>query len=171
MRRRIRGFRTQAKEPVNGEGIFRETFMGRECGDVFGQSRKGLPYREEVKGERKRYEIKTDDARSQSDGDRHLLVVSLLEEDPEFADKCDWSKLDGSDWVSLLEEKPEFADKCDWTKLFKDDWERLFEKRPEFADKCDPSMIRSAPPKRDFFDDLPFDDLPFDDLPFDDLPF
>ena len=42
---------------------------------------------------------------------------------------------DGKAWVDLLCEHPEFADKCDWSKLTDEDWSKLLEKQPQFADK------------------------------------
>lgn len=42
---------------------------------------------------------------------------------------------DGKDWAGLLREHPEFADKCDWSKLTDEDWSTLLEKQPQFADK------------------------------------
>ena len=41
---------------------------------------------------------------------------------------------DGKAWADLLCEHPEFADKCDWSKLGPEDWDRLLAKRPEFAE-------------------------------------
>jgi hypothetical protein len=32
---------------------------------------------------------------------------------PEFADRCDWSKLKPLAWRQLLLRQPQFADKCD----------------------------------------------------------
>jgi hypothetical protein len=42
---------------------------------------------------------------------------------------------DGKAWADLLGEYPEFADKCDWSKLTDEDWSKLLEKQPQFADK------------------------------------
>ena len=61
----------------------------------------------------------------------------FLGEHPEFADNCEWSKLDGSDWRYLLQKRPQFADKCGWNKLNGYDWSCLLTKQPQFADKCD----------------------------------
>ena len=36
-------------------------------------------------------------------------LVELLIEQPQLADKCDWSKLGGDDWASLLKEQPQLA--------------------------------------------------------------
>ena len=33
----------------------------------------------------------------------------------------------------LLSEQPQFADKCDWTKLSEDDWKELLECQPQLA--------------------------------------
>ena len=45
--------------------------------------------------------------------------------------------LEGRDWVYLLRQQPQFADKCDWPKLDAFDWRKLIELRPEFVEKCD----------------------------------
>ncbi len=56
-----------------------------------------------------------------------------------LADKYDWwSRLDGELWARLLSDHPEFADRCDWTKLGKRDWFNLLDGRhdPSFAAHC-----------------------------------
>ena len=63
--------------------------------------------------------------------------MCLIKVRPEFADKCDWGKLDGRSWAKLLTARPEFADKCDWGKLDGYRWTELLETQPQFADKCD----------------------------------
>ena len=63
--------------------------------------------------------------------------ASLLAKQPQFADKCDWNKLDSRDMVSLLVEQPQFATKCAWSKLDGWDWAYLLAEQPQFADKCD----------------------------------
>ena len=69
--------------------------------------------------------------------------MALLQVQPQFADKCDWSKLRGVDWSDLLMEQPQFADKCDWSKLRVVDWigtgpePGLLTVQPRFADKFD----------------------------------
>ena len=62
--------------------------------------------------------------------------VTLLSAQPQFADRCDWSKLGGEDWVSLLSARPQFADRCDWKRLKGWDWLKLLTVHPQFADKC-----------------------------------
>ena len=57
----------------------------------------------------------------------------LLIYQPEYADKCDWFKLDGWDWSHLLRVQPQFADKCDWSKLNDLDWSMLLRDQPQFA--------------------------------------
>lgn len=44
-------------------------------------------------------------------------------DDPsEFAEKCLWTRLDGSDWAELLAVRPAFSDKCRWKTLKDRDW-------------------------------------------------
>ena len=31
--------------------------------------------------------------------------------------RCDWSTMDGECWSELLSSQPQFADYCDWNKL------------------------------------------------------
>ena len=59
----------------------------------------------------------------------------LLEDHPQFADKCDkWDEFDSYDWFNLLSEQPQFADKCDkWEDISESDWKELLEKQPELA--------------------------------------
>jgi hypothetical protein len=55
----------------------------------------------------------------------------LLEVQPQFSDKCNWSKLDGRDWSNLLRDQPQFAEHCDWFKLTDWDWARLLRYQPQ----------------------------------------
>ena len=80
-----------------------------------------------------------------------LEWAQLLCAQPQFADRCDWSALDGNAWHCLLCKQPQFADQCDWS--FVDDWNKqaspgscrqsrwywvtLLIMQPQFADKCD----------------------------------
>ena len=43
-----------------------------------------------------------------------LTDVRILSRRPEFADRCDWSKLKPLAWRQLLMRQPQFADKCDF---------------------------------------------------------
>lgn len=83
---------------------------------------------------------------------------------PEFADACEWEKLDAPDWArllvvrpqfadrcgkwdsfrghgkalaGLLSKQPQFADRCDWKQLDDWDWAVLLSGQPQFADRCD----------------------------------
>ncbi len=40
---------------------------------------------------------------------------------------------DGKDWADLLREHPEFADKCDWSKLNDENWASLLQTQPQLA--------------------------------------
>ena len=52
-------------------------------------------------------------------------TVMLVNERPDFADKCPWEKLDGHDWSNILGNQPQFADRCAWDKLKGRDWAYL----------------------------------------------
>lgn len=72
---------------------------------------------------------------------RFLLTLknpwaSLLVENPEFADRCNWGKLDDWDWSHLLCKRPDFADRCVWEKLGGCAWASLLAEHPKFSDKC-----------------------------------
>jgi hypothetical protein len=83
--------------------------------------------------------------------------VSLLKEQPQFADKCDWSKLDGNNWAYLLRYQPQFADKCDkWHEIEADGddgdgryypfcagWDGILEKQPQLIERCDWGRMKS----------------------------
>lgn len=73
--------------------------------------------------------------------------VAFLSEQPQFADKCDWSRLNGWCWATLLSKRPQFANKCDWSKLDGGDWASLLAKQPQFADKCDWEKLYSCSPE------------------------
>ena len=66
--------------------------------------------------------------------------ATLLRHSPQFANQCNWGKLEGGDWPLLLSARPEFADKCHcWDKFSKYsswNWARLLETQPQLADKC-----------------------------------
>ena len=39
------------------------------------------------------------------------LWVFLIRRQPQYADPCDWSKLEGGHWAKLLRAQPQFAKK------------------------------------------------------------
>lgn len=47
-------------------------------------------------------------------GNDKFILGRLLIKYPQFAESCDWEKLDRWDWSALLREYPQFADQCDW---------------------------------------------------------
>ena len=49
---------------------------------------------------------------------------------------------DYGDWSKLLQLKPEYADKCPWEKLDGTEWRWLLEKQPQFADKRPPARSK-----------------------------
>ncbi len=64
--------------------------------------------------------------------------VQLIQanENDAFADKCDWSKLDGGDWSKLLKTHPQFKTNIPFEKLSDWDWGRLLPDFPEYAALC-----------------------------------
>ena len=68
----------------------------------------------------------------------------LLSARPEFAERCNWEKLNGSDWVRLLMSQGMFANKCNWSKLDGCDWFNLLSDNPEFAKYCDWDKLDSG---------------------------
>lgn len=72
---------------------------------------------------------------------RGLRWAAILRFRPDLADKCDWSKFDGTAWRLFLDRQPGFADRCDWSKLDGGDWALILEDHPEFADRCDPKKL------------------------------
>ena len=56
-----------------------------------------------------------------------------------FADRCHWTKLDRYDWRELLEARPEFADLCEWNKVngtYLRAKRELLMRHPELIDRC-----------------------------------
>lgn len=64
--------------------------------------------------------------------------VQLIQanENDAFADKCDWSKLDGGDWSKLLKTHPQFKANIPFEELSDWDWGRLLPDFPEYAHLC-----------------------------------
>ena len=67
--------------------------------------------------------------------------VYLLTKQPQFSELCDWSKLDGYDLRRLVAVQPQLAEFCDWSKLSGDNWTILLELQPHFAEFCDWSKL------------------------------
>ena len=45
-------------------------------------------------------------------------------------------KFNSSDWSGLLQDQPQFAEKCDrWDEFCGTDWSELLRKQPQFAEK------------------------------------
>ena len=61
--------------------------------------------------------------------------MRLLIRQPQLADRCDWSKIDGGDWACLLRWHPDICGKCDFSKLSASDWIFVLSYRPELASK------------------------------------
>ena len=73
---------------------------------------------------------------------RSKLWLRLLKKQPQFADKCEWSKIHPC-WSELLSAQPQFADKCDWDKIQSSwSWSELLAAQPQFAYRCDWKSIR-----------------------------
>ena len=68
---------------------------------------------------------------------------SLLREQPRFADRCDWNKLDGRDWAYLISRRPELAEDypCDWNTLDGKAWAVLLSFQPQFERFCNWSKL------------------------------
>jgi len=50
----------------------------------------------------------------------------ILSKVPELAKKCQvWDQFNGEDWVELITHQPQFVDRCDWTRLEGNDWTNL----------------------------------------------
>ena len=62
--------------------------------------------------------------------------VSLLMEEPLFADMCPWEKLEDEDWAELLGKQPQFAGRCPWETLEGWSWAKILGRQPQFADRC-----------------------------------
>ena len=65
-----------------------------------------------------------------SDFLRGLKTVS-----DEILAKYKWDVLQGRDWADLLSVKKNYAQCCDWSKLDKSDWQELLARAPEFRDE------------------------------------
>ena len=63
---------------------------------------------------------------------------------PEFADKCDWEKLNGADWVQLLRARRGLADYCPWEKLGKVDQESLFQLYPTLVNRYKTNDVETS---------------------------
>ena len=66
----------------------------------------------------------------------HIYFSTLLQSQPQFAARCQQWEFDGNRWKSLLISQPQFSDKCQWGRLNEYDWEWLLERQPTFANKC-----------------------------------
>ena len=73
--------------------------------------------------------------------DWYYLIINQ----PQFADKCNWDKLDQDNWTELLLKNPEYADKCDWKKIKYDHLlKKLLRKYPQFTDNFDYSELNAS---------------------------
>ena len=70
---------------------------------------------------------------------RSKIWLRLLKKQPQFADKCDWDKIQPC-WSELLAAQPQFADRCDWDKI-QPYWAELLAAQPQFAYRCDWATI------------------------------
>ena len=80
----------------------------------------------------------------------------------EFADQCEWIKLDGSDWASLLVRQPQFDDRCDWEKLNGSDWTFLL--LGGWNDHELEDAAWAGAPRPDLLNRCPWEKLSEDDL-------
>lgn len=63
----------------------------------------------------------------------------LIANPEDYAD-CPFDDFTGTAWAFILRECPQFADRCDWTKLSKFNIETLLLYRPEFINQVDLSQ-------------------------------
>jgi hypothetical protein len=62
----------------------------------------------------------------------------LIVAKPEMAERfTGWDQFGGFAWARILSRRPEFAYRCDWSKLKPLAWRQLLMRQPQFADKCD----------------------------------
>lgn len=54
----------------------------------------------------------------------------------EFQRHYSWNDFNGSDWAAILPQQPDFAEYCEWSKLEFKDWLSLYSFTDEFHDKC-----------------------------------
>ena len=106
-----------------GQLLFRRSRL------LFGKARYGYPAMSSI------WSLGEDEIRSK-------LWLRLLKKQPQFADKCEWSKIHPC-WSELLSAQPQFADKCDWDKIQSSwSWSEILAAQPQFAYRCDWKSIR-----------------------------
>ena len=59
--------------------------------------------------------------------------MRLLIRQPQLADRCDWSKLDGGDWACLLRWHPDICGECGFSLLSASDWCNVLAVRPDLV--------------------------------------
>ena len=64
--------------------------------------------------------------------DANMLFWCLMRGYEQFAEYCDWAKLDGDDWSNILSRHPQYYESCDWSKLDWWDWSMLLSRQPQF---------------------------------------
>jgi hypothetical protein len=58
----------------------------------------------------------------------------LFRAQPEFVARFDkWDDMNGWNWYRLLMVQPNFADRCDWSKLGSVCWKQLLAEHPDLA--------------------------------------
>jgi len=63
------------------------------------------------------------------------VLERLIVAKPEMAERlAGWDQFGGFAWVRILSRRPEFADRCDWSKL-KSHACRLLMRQPQFGDE------------------------------------
>ena len=67
-----------------------------------------------------------------------IFYPELFKRCPQLIDRCNWNLIECREWIFLLQERPEFSNKCDkWNKFDARNWFSLLSAQPQFADKCD----------------------------------
>ena len=78
----------------------------------------------------------TSDSTYWADLIKECRLAGELIDDPDLANKCDFSKLSSYHIVRILIKRPELAHKCDFNKILDYKWIELLQDMPIYADKC-----------------------------------
>lgn len=70
---------------------------------------------------------------------------TILSMQPQFADKCDWSKMDSRSVVEILCKQPQLADRYDIAKkLTESEWADLLAAQPQFVEQFESAKVKKA---------------------------
>ena len=68
-------------------------------------------------------------------------LLKLLTECPQYADKCDWSRLDKNDLQNILQTHPDLIELADFSCFTADIWTDVLLKKPEHIISCPKDML------------------------------